>query len=65
MTTYTTGNVIALATEGFFDDCQFIVKKAFVDENFCEDGLLTLIAANSINIARLLPQSLYYFVAYA
>ncbi len=55
------GNVTALEVEGTFDDCQRMVKEAFLDKQLNEK--LQLSSANSINIARLLPQSLYY--AYA
>jgi threonine synthase len=57
------GNVNAIAINGTFDDCQRLVKKAFTDREFKESYGLT--SANSINIARLLPQMLYYFYAYA
>ena len=57
------GNVEALEVQGSFDDCQRMVKEAFVDPELQER--LFLSSANSINIARLLPQSLYYFWAYA
>ena len=55
------GNVLALRVPGNFDDCQRLVKRAFVD-----DGLraLCLSSANSINIGRLLPQAVYYFDSY-
>jgi threonine synthase len=56
-------NVIALEVEGTFDDCQALVKTAFQDTELNEHVALT--SANSINIARLLPQSLYYFRAFA
>ena len=52
--------VRALAVEGDFDDCQRMVKEAFVDEELSH---LPLSSANSINIGRLLPQSLYYLWA--
>ncbi|MEM7738082.1 MAG: threonine synthase [Deinococcota bacterium] len=52
--------VQALAVEGSFDDCQRMVKAAFVDDELAH---LPLSSANSINIGRLLPQSLYYFWA--
>lgn len=52
--------VQALAVQGSFDDCQRLVKAAFVDEDLAH---LPLSSANSINIGRLLPQSLYYFWA--
>ncbi len=57
------GNVTALEIEGTFDDCQRLVKAAFADRELSERCHLT--SANSINIARLLPQSFYYFEAYA
>ena len=53
-----TGNVRALAVEGTFDDCQKLVKQAFTDNDI--RAKLRLSSANSINIARLLPQSFYY-----
>jgi len=56
-------NIISLEVEGTFDDCQRLVKEAFRDEEL--RGNITLTSANSINIARLLPQSFYYFYAYA
>ncbi len=55
-------NVIALEIDGTFDDCQRMVKEAFVDKGI--NAKLNLSSANSINIARLLPQSFYYFEAY-
>ncbi len=57
------GNVIALEVEGTFDDCQRLVKQAFLDEDLIKN--LSLSSANSINIGRLIPQSFYYFYAYA
>ena len=57
------GNVTALEVHGSFDDCQRLVKQAFADEGLSSRKKLT--SANSINIARLLPQSFYYFNAYA
>jgi threonine synthase len=57
------GNVQAIAIEGNFDDCQHLVKAAFMDKNLADRFGLT--SANSINVARLLPQMLYYFYAYA
>ncbi|MCE1205516.1 MAG: threonine synthase [Holophagaceae bacterium] len=57
------GNVLALAVEGAFDDCQRLVKGAFDDAELV--GRLGLTSANSINIARLLAQTLYYFEAVA
>jgi threonine synthase len=54
-------NVTALAVDGKFDDCQALVKKAFADPDLKE---LNLSSANSINVGRLLPQSIYYFWAF-
>jgi threonine synthase len=56
-------NVTALEIDGTFDDCQRLVKQAFLDEELKKNYFLT--SANSINIARLIPQSFYYFQAYA
>ena len=56
-------NVTALEIEGTFDDCQRLVKTAFLDPELKKYKNLT--SANSINIARLIPQSFYYFQAYA
>jgi threonine synthase len=56
-------NITALEVDGTFDDCQALVKKAFGDKELQEKFFLT--SANSINIARLIPQSFYYFYAYA
>jgi len=56
-------NVTALEVAGTFDDCQRLVKQAFLDETLRAKYFLT--SANSINIARLIPQSFYYFYAYA
>lgn len=55
-------NITALEVEGNFDDCQAIVKQAFMDADLNDKFSLT--SANSINIARWLPQQLYYFFAY-
>jgi len=55
-------NIHALEIQGTFDDCQQMVKQAFVDKEVNEKLFLT--SANSINIARWLPQQLYYFFAY-
>ncbi len=55
-------NIRALEIDGAFDDCQALVKQAFLDEALT--GTLRLTSANSINIARLIPQSFYYFEAY-
>jgi threonine synthase len=52
------GNVTALEIQGSFDDCQRLVKQAFVDPELRR--ILTLSSANSINLGRLLPQALYY-----
>lgn len=56
-------NITALEIEGTFDDCQRLVKEAFRDKELRQK--LTLTSANSINIARLIPQTFYYFYAYA
>lgn len=56
-------NITALEIEGTFDDCQRLVKQAFLDKELTK--ALNLSSANSINISRLLPQSFYYFYAYA
>ena len=56
-------NITALEVDGTFDDCQHMVKAAFLDESL--NKKLNLSSANSINIARLLPQSFYYTWAYA
>ena len=53
------GNIAALEVNGVFDDCQKLVKDAFLDKDLSQK--LNLTSANSINIARLLPQSFYYF----
>ena len=55
-------NITALRINGSFDDCQKMVKKAFVDKEL--NNQFNLTSANSINVARWLPQSLYYFYAY-
>ena len=55
-------NITALEIDGTFDDCQRLVKSAFVDSELTSK--LNLSSANSINIARLLPQSFYYMEAY-
>ncbi len=57
------GNVEALEIDGTFDDCQRLVKQAFLDADL--RAKFNLASANSINIARLIPQSFYYFAAYA
>lgn len=56
-------NIRALEVDGTFDDCQALVKKAFNDAELNRE--LRLTSANSINIARLIPQTFYYFYAYA
>lgn len=56
-------NITALEIEGSFDDCQHLVKSAFLDKELNEKLVLT--SANSINVARFLPQTFYYFYAYA
>lgn len=56
-------NITALEVDGTFDDCQALVKSAFMDRELNEHLLLT--SANSINVARFLPQAFYYFYAYA
>jgi threonine synthase len=55
-------NITALEVVGSFDDCQAMVKDAFMDASLHQH--LTLTSANSINVARWLPQQLYYFFAY-
>lgn len=56
-------NITALEVDGVFDDCQLLVKQAFLDMELNKKLLLT--SANSINIARWIPQCLYYFYAYS
>jgi threonine synthase len=56
-------NITALEIDGTFDDCQALVKAAFMDKELNEKMALT--SANSINVARFLPQAFYYFNAYA
>ncbi|MEM9680743.1 MAG: threonine synthase, partial [Bacteroidota bacterium] len=55
-------NITALEVDGVFDDCQDMVKQAFIDKDLT--GQVQLTSANSINIARWLPQMFYYFFAY-
>lgn len=55
-------NIVALEVDGVFDDCQDMVKTAFLDQTITQKRKLT--SANSINVARWLPQMLYYFIAY-
>ena len=57
------GNVNALAVDGVFDDCQAIAKRALADEDIARRAFVT--SANSINVARWLPQQFYYFFALA
>lgn len=56
-------NITALEVDGTFDDCQRLVKSAFLDEEL--NNCFSLTSANSINVARFLPQAFYYFYAYA
>ena len=56
-------NITAIEVDGVFDDCQALVKNAFMDEEL--NAKMQLTSANSINVARFLPQSFYYFHAYA
>ena len=56
-------NITAVEVDGVFDDCQALVKSAFMDKALNKHMKLT--SANSINVARFLPQSFYYFYAYA
>jgi threonine synthase len=56
------GNITALEVDGTFDDCQALVKQAFLDKELTSN--IRLSSANSINIARLVPQSFYYMEAY-
>lgn len=56
-------NITAVEVDGVFDDCQRLVKSAFMDSELCQH--MTLTSANSINVARFLPQAFYYFNAYA
>jgi threonine synthase len=55
-------NITALEVEGSFDDCQALVKQAFSDKELAKKIFLT--SANSINVARWLPQQIYYFLAW-
>lgn len=57
------GNIRALEINGTFDDCQRLVKQAFLDRDL--NTRMNLSSANSINISRLIPQTFYYFNAYA
>ena len=56
-------NITALEVDGTFDDCQALVKNAFMDKEL--NAHMQLTSANSINVARFLPQAFYYFYAYA
>ncbi len=56
-------NITAVEVDGVFDDCQRLVKSAFMDEEL--NSRMHLTSANSINVARFLPQAFYYFWAYA
>jgi threonine synthase len=56
-------NIHAIEIDGTFDDCQHLVKQAFADGDL--NSTLRLTSANSINISRLIPQTFYYFHAYA
>ena len=56
-------NITAIEVDGVFDDCQALVKNAFMDEEL--NAHMKLTSANSINVARFLPQAFYYFNAYA
>lgn len=56
-------NITAIEVDGNFDDCQRLVKSAFADKDL--NTAMKLTSANSINVARFLPQSFYYFYAYA
>ncbi|MCA4897676.1 MAG: threonine synthase [Bacteroidota bacterium] len=56
-------NITAVEVDGTFDDCQRMVKQAFLDKEL--QGKLFLTSANSINIARLMPQSFYYFYGWS
>ena len=56
-------NITAIEVDGVFDDCQALVKNAFMDDEL--NAHMRLTSANSINVARFLPQSFYYFQAFA
>lgn len=56
-------NITAIEVDGTFDDCQALVKNAFMDTDL--NAKMKLTSANSINVARFLPQAFYYFNAYA
>ena len=57
------GNIKALEVKGNFDDCQRMVKEAFADEEL--NKIMQLSSANSINVARFLPQSIYYYYIFS
>lgn len=57
------GNVVALEVDGTIDDCQSLLRQVFNDKELNRNMLIT--TANAVNVARLLPQSFYYFYAYA
>lgn len=56
-------NITAIEVDGVFDDCQALVKNSFMDKEL--NAHMKLTSANSINVARFLPQAFYYFYAYA
>ncbi len=56
-------NITAVEVDGVFDDCQALVKNSFMDADL--NAHMKLTSANSINVARFLPQAFYYFYAYA
>ncbi|MBO7366983.1 MAG: threonine synthase [Paludibacteraceae bacterium] len=56
-------NITAIEVDGTFDDCQRLVKSAFMDDDL--NAKMKLTSANSINVARFLPQAFYYFYGYA
>lgn len=56
-------NITAIEVDGTFDDCQRLVKSAFMDDEL--NAKMKLTSANSINVARFLPQAFYYFYGYA
>ncbi len=60
--TNTAANVFAIEVDGSFDNCQMMLKSILKDQVLCKE--LNIITANSINIGRLLPQIVYYFLAY-
>jgi threonine synthase len=62
MTTGKEKNVFNIAVEGSFDDCQNLVKAMFTDKNFANE--IKMSGVNSINWARIIAQSVYYFYSY-